>query len=103
MKAIYDAVAAHILALGDVWAKPMKTQTSFYGKHIFAALSDGPRKGTVRLSLALRRPLDDPRIAVVAPIRPGRYTIHVDLRAIDEFDAVVQEWLAEAYATSGLV
>ena len=99
---LFDEAAGHILALGEVTVKPYKTQVSYYGRRVFAVLSPGPRKGTVRLTFVLRRQADDERFERVVHTRAGFWTFHVVISDPADLDEQIDEWLREAYFFTGM-
>ena len=87
----------------DASVKVQKSQISFYGRHLFAAVSlpIRRRKGwperclVVTLGLPCR--LDSPRVAVAVEPYPGRWTHHILLTCPAELDGQLMNWLQEAY------
>ena len=82
--------------------KVQKSQISFYGRHLFAAVSlPLRRKKTwpehcLVVTVGLHRRLDSPRVAVAVEPYPGRWTHHILLTAAEEADGELMDWLAEA-------
>lgn len=102
--ALYRAVEAYVLSLGDVTVKHDRTQTAFVRKVQFAWVSMPRRKvdaGAVMLSIGLPGRVDSPRILHAAEVAPGRWMHHLLLREESELDAQVQSWLEAAWALVG--
>ncbi len=97
----YESLTRRLLSYPGARPEPRKTCIGFYANRAFAYLSPGLRKGTVRLTLLLRRRLDDPRALVVEPA-PGRFTTHFDLPDDADPDETLLPYIDEAYLTSGL-
>lgn len=102
--AVYQALLAKMEErFPDSSVKVQKSQVSFYGRHLFAAVSLPVRrkKGWPReclvLTLGLARPLDSPRAAVSVEPYPGRWTNHVLLTRPEEVDEELLLWLQEAW------
>ena len=102
--AIYEALAARMdEAFPDAQVKVQKSQISFYGRHLFAAVSlpvrrrkDWPQRCLV-VTVGLARRLDSPRAAVSVEPYPGRWTNHILLTRPDEADGELMDWMREAY------
>lgn len=86
--------------------KVQKTQISFCGRHLFAAVSLPLRRRKVwpehciLVSFGLGYHLDSPRIAAAAEPYPGRWTHHVVLSRQEQADEELMDWLREAYVFS---
>lgn len=87
----------------ELRAKVQKSQVSFCGRHLFAAVSLPLRRKRgwpehfLLLTLGLGRRLESPRVAVAVEPYPGRWTHHILLTSESELDAEVRAWLHEAY------
>lgn len=86
--------------------KVQKSQISFYGRHLFAAVSlPLRRKKTwpeecLVVTFGLGSRVEDPRIAVAVEPYPRRWTHHVLLSRPEEVDGQLLDWLREAYVFS---
>ena len=86
--------------------KVQKSQISFYGRHLFAAVSlPLRRKKTwpeecLVVTFGLGSRVEDPRIAVAVEPYPRRWTHHVLLSQPEEVDGQLLDWLREAYVFS---
>ena len=85
--------------------KVQKSQISFYGRHLFAAVSlPRSRKSfpdhSILVTLGLPYELGSSRTAVTVEPYPGRWTNHVPLWAEEQIDSELLTWLREAYAFS---
>lgn len=86
--------------------KVQKTQISFYGRHLFAAVSlpvrrkkDWPAHCIV-VTIGLSHRLDSPRVAVAVEPYPNRWTHHVLISEERQIDRELLGWLGEAYEFS---
>lgn len=83
-----------------------KTQISFYGRHLFAAVSlpVRRRKGwpehCIVVTIGLSHRLESPRIAVAVEPYPNRWTHHVLVSGEEQIDGELLVWLKEAWAFS---
>lgn len=83
-----------------------KTQISFYGRHLFAAVSlpVRRRKGwpehCIVVTIGLSYRLESPRIAVAVEPYPNRWTHHVLVSGEEQIDGELLDWLKEAWAFS---
>lgn len=83
-----------------------KTQISFYGRHLFAAVSlpVRRRKGwpehCIVVTFGLSHRLESPRIAVAVEPYPNRWTHHVLVSGEEQIDGELLVWLKEAWAFS---
>ena len=79
--------------------KIQKTQISFTDGCGFAFVSHPPRKvpGGVLISLGLPARLDSLRVFAASEPYPGRWTHHFILRAQNEIDGELLEWLDAAH------
>lgn len=86
--------------------KVQKTQISFYGRHLFAAVSlllrrrkEWPGQG-ILVTFGLPYRLDAPRIAMATEPYPNRWTHHVVVSEKGQLDGELMGWLSEAWAFS---
>ena len=100
-EALFQAMSA---AFPEARVKVQKSQISFYGRHLFAAVSwPLRRKKTwpehcLVVTAGLNRRLDSPRVAAAVEPYPGRWTHHILLTAPEEIDDALLDWLEEARA-----
>ena len=86
--------------------KVQKSQISFYGRHLFAAVSlPLRRKKTwpeecLVVTFGLGARLDSSRIVVAVEPYPNRWTHHVLVSREEEIDPELLGWLQEAYTFS---
>ena len=85
--------------------KVQKSQISFYGRHLFAAVSlPRSRKSfpdhSILVTLGLPYELGSSRTAVTVEPYPGRWTNHVPIWEEEQIDSELLTWLREAYAFS---
>lgn len=93
-------------AFPEASVRVQKTQISFYGRHLFAALSlpVRRRKGwpehCIVVTIGLSHRLESPRIAVAVEPYPNRWTHHVLVSGEEQIDGELLDWLKEAWAFS---
>ena len=93
-------------AFPEASVRVQKTQISFYGRHLFAAVSlpVRRRKGwpehCIVVTIGLSHRLDSPRIAVAVEPYPNRWTHHVLVSGEEQIDGELLDWLKEAWAFS---
>jgi hypothetical protein len=82
-----------------------KSQVAFARRRIFARawvpgqyLGDGYAPLVLTLGFRRRDPL--PRWKQIVEPAPGRFTHHLELRAIEEIDDEVRAWLLEAWRSA---
>ena len=85
--------------------KVQKSQISFYGRHLFAAVSlPRSRKSfpdhSILVTLGLPYELGSSRTAVTVEPYPGRWTNHVPIWEEEQIDSELLTWLREAYVFS---
>ena len=101
-----DLFQAMSAAFPDACVKVQKSQISFYGLHLFAAVSlPLRRKKTwpeecLVVTFGLGSRVEDPRIAAAVEPYPRRWTHHVLLSRPEEVDGQLLDWLREAYVFS---
>ena len=93
-------------AFPEASVRVQKTQISFYGRHLFAAVSlpVRRRKGwpehCIVVTIGLSYRLESPRIAVAVEPYPNRWTHHVLVSGEEQIDGELLVWLKEAWAFS---
>ena len=104
---LYEALFSQLEELfPEAAVKVQKSQISFYGRHLFAAVSlPLRRKKTwpeecLVVTFGLGSRVEDPRIAVAVEPYPRRWTHHVLLSRPEEVDGQLLDWLREAYVFS---
>ena len=104
---LYEALFARMDRLfPEAAVKVQKSQISFYGRHLFAAVSlPVRRKKTwpeecIIVTFGLGARVEDPRIAVAVEPYPNRWTHHVLVSQPEEVDEKLLGWLQEAYTFS---
>ena len=87
----------------DASVKVQKSQISFYGRHLFSAVSLPLRRKKnwpehcIVVTIGLSHPLESPRTAVSMEPYPGRWTNHVLISEAAQIDEELMEWLKEAW------
>ena len=93
-------------AFPEASVRVQKTQISFYGRHLFAAVSlpVRRRKGwpehCIVVTIGLSHRLESPRIAVAVEPYPNRWTHHVLVSGEEQIDGELLAWLKEAWVFS---
>jgi hypothetical protein len=95
---IYDAVDAHLAAVGEVHVEFVSVGIFFKRSRTFAELR--PKRDRIVLSFLLSRPLAHPRIVKTWRGSGQRAAYFVNLKAADDVDDDVRDWLTEAYLSS---
>jgi len=92
--------------IGRAEMRVSKNQVAFRRRTVFAVvwmpgiyLDD--QAAPVVLTLGLRRKDTSARWKQTVEPRPGRFTHHLELRAVSEVDAKVRDWLKEAWTAAG--
>ena len=100
--ALYEALMKKMEAeFPESAVKVQKSQISFYGRHLFAAVSlPRSRKNSILVTLGLPYKLESPRAVVTVEPYPGRWTNHVPVCTEEQIDSELLGWLREAYAFS---
>jgi hypothetical protein len=98
-RAIYDELMAHMHTLGPVHVDAVKVGIFLKHDRKFAEIRPAAR--SLSLSLTLPRRVDDPRVARAIPVSADRTVHFVKLREVPEVDALVRDWLTEAYHAAG--
>lgn len=98
--ALYEALMKKMEAeFPESAVKVQKSQISFYGRHLFAAVSlPRSRKNSILVTLGLPYKLGSSRAAVAVEPYPGRWTNHVPVWEEEQIDSELLTWLREAYA-----
>ncbi len=96
-------------AFPNVNKRVMKTQITFYNRHVFACVSFTRVKrkrelpdGYMVITLGLPGPLYSDRVAVQTEPYPGRWTHHIVVSRAEELDEELLSWISEAYAFADL-
>ncbi len=101
LRPIHDALVELGRSLGeDVKVCPCETIVPLYREHVFAQIKPSTRT-RVDFGLALKgtkKKIPARLIATGGLERGDRITHRLALESVDDIDAVVQAWLAEAYA-----
>ena len=103
--ALYETLFRHMEEVfPDASVKVQKSQISFYGRHLFGAVSLPVRRKKnwpehcIVVTIGLSHPLESPRAAVSVGPYPGRWTNHVLVSEASQVDEELLEWLNEAWA-----
>ncbi|HET6534126.1 MAG TPA: DUF5655 domain-containing protein [Actinoplanes sp.] len=96
---IYDAIAAHVTALGPVHQDAVQVGVFLKHRKTFAEVR--PKARSLHLWLMLSRPLHDDRISRRMPVAAGRFAHVVKLTTAADVDDQVRDWLTEAYDDAG--
>lgn len=104
---LYEALFQRLnVAFPDISVKVQKSQISFYGKHLFAAVSLPIRRRKdwpdhcILVTFGLSYQLSSARIAVAVEPYPNRWTHHVVVSEESQLDTELFDWLREAYEFS---
>ena len=104
-RALYEELLERMeRAVPEALVRVQKSQISFYGRHLFAAVSLRRRrewpKPCIVLTLGLpERPLS-PRVAEAVEPYPGRWTCHVPLWEPAQLDPELLDWVRQAWNVS---
>lgn len=103
--ALYETLFRHMEEVfPDASVKVQKSQISFYGRHLFGAVSLPVRRKKnwpehcIVVTIGLSHPLESPRAAVSVEPYPGRWTNHALVSEASQVDEELLEWLNEAWA-----
>ena len=103
--ALYETLFRHMEEVfPDASVKVQKSQISFYGRHLFGAVSLPVRRKKnwpehcIVVTIGLSHPLESPRAAVSVEPYPSRWTNHVLVSEASQVDEELLEWLNEAWA-----
>lgn len=105
--ALYENLFGRLEAeFPDAAVRVQKSQISFYGRHLFAAVSlplrrkrDWP-ENSILVTFGLSCQKRSPRIAAASEPYPNRWTHHVLVSAAGEIDGELLEWLRESWQFS---
>ena len=105
---LHRAVEAVVSSIGPADVRVSRSQVGFYRDHPFAATWMAGRyvggdQAPLVLSVYLHQRDRSPRWKEVVEPTPGRYTHHLELRAVSEVDAFVRRQLEHAWAQAGPV
>ena len=95
MRAVYDAIMAHLLDLGPVHEDAVGVGVFPKRDHKLAEVR--PRSRDVSLALYLPRRVNHPRISRVLGNSASRVVHLLLLREADDVDEQVRDWLTEAF------
>jgi len=95
---VFDKVLAHLETLGPIHVEPVSV--GIFCKHTGSFVELRPKTRWVAMSFPLLRTLDHPRIARRPIVAASRIFHVVNLRAPEEVDATVTDWLTEAYVST---
>jgi hypothetical protein len=97
MRAVYDAIMAHLLDLGPVHEDAVGVGVFLKRDHKLAEVR--PRSRDVSLALYLPRRVNHPRISRVLGNSASRvvHLLLLLLREADDVDEQVRDWLTEAF------
>jgi Domain of unknown function (DUF5655) len=95
MRAVYDAIMAHLLDLGPVHEDAVGVGVFLKRDHKLAEVR--PRSRDVSLALYLPRRVNHPRISRVLGNSASRVVHLLLLREADDVDEQVRDWLTEAF------
>ncbi|MQA85086.1 MAG: hypothetical protein GEV03_10795 [Streptosporangiales bacterium] len=98
-RAIYDALIAHLTALGPVHEDAVGVGVFLKRERKLAEVR--PKARSLSLEFVLPRTIDHPRISRKIPGAGGRTVHFVKLTSVDDVDDQVRDWLTEAYAAAG--
>jgi len=104
-KRIFQAVAGAVQAIGPAEVRVSKSQIAFRRRRGFAyvwmpAMYLGRGDVPLVLTIGMRRRDTSPRWKQVVEPAPGRFTHHLELRSPSNVDAVVLDWLREAWESA---
>ncbi|NYF18207.1 hypothetical protein HDC37_003063 [Microbacterium sp. AK009] len=104
-RGLLNALRAVILGVGTVTEELSKSQLAFRAGRTFAiawapAQYLGERGAPLVLSLALPQHVENPRWKEVVEPRAGVFMHHLELRAVNEIDDEVRDWITRAYVAA---
>lgn len=102
---LYEALEEKIReACPEMQKRVQKTQITFTGRYVFAAVSflRAKRKADmpdpfITLTLGLPCPLESERAAALTEPYPGRWTVHIVIGKKEEIDEELLTWVREAW------
>ena len=103
--AVFEIVADRVADLGGAELRVSTTQIGWARRRGFAFLWNpqrwlGQRGAPLVLTLGLPERDPTPRWKEVVEIRPGLYTHHLEVRAVEDVDDEVLTWVDRAYAAA---
>lgn len=105
-RSVFEIVNRSLSSFDDVTVRTSKSQIAFKRRRGFAYIwlprmyLERPQAEVV-LSIALDREVASPRFKEVAHPSPGIWQHHLEVRAVDDVDDEVREWLDAAYRAAG--
>lgn len=99
---IFDALRDVINTIGSAEVRVTKSQVAFWRRRGFARvwMPDvylGRGHAPLVLTLSFRHRDPSPRWKEIVEPSPGRFTHHLELRAVTEIDDQVRDWLQQAW------
>jgi Domain of unknown function (DUF5655) len=95
---IYDAILAHLLTLGPVHEDAVTVGVFLKNDHKLAEVR--PRARSLGLALFLPRRVEDERVDRIIATVGGRVVHQLTLRAVEDVDEQLRDWLTEAYLSA---
>lgn len=100
---IFEAVRSAIESIGPADVRVTKSQIAFRHRRGFAWVWMPAQylRGKVAplvLTISLNRRDESPRWKEIVEPRPGRFTHHLELRAVEDIDGEVLHWLLQAWS-----
>ena len=96
IRRLYEAMRDAVRRCGPVIVLPEKTRIAFQVRMSFAQVT--PRSAWLDGHVVLARRLEHPRFRRIDTISKQNHVHHFRLFTVADVDAVVAEWLREAYA-----
>jgi hypothetical protein len=94
--ALYNRFFELIQSCGPVLLAPARTRVGFQVRMIFAAVNKLNDRW-LDAHVILARRLENPRFRRIEKLSPRSFVHHFRLKAVEEIDEEVSEWLKEAY------
>ncbi|MGB7202110.1 MAG: DUF5655 domain-containing protein [Pyrinomonadaceae bacterium] len=94
--ALFERFREMVEACGPVTIAPAKTRIGFQARMIFAAVNRLSHHG-MRCHLIFAQRIEHPRFTRIDELGPRSFVNHFEIRSVEELDAEVADWLAEAY------
>jgi Domain of unknown function (DUF5655) len=95
---IYDAILAHLLTLGPIHEDAVTVGVFLKSEHKLAEVR--PRVRSLGLALFLPRRVEDERVDRIIATVGGRVVHQLTLRAVEDVDEQLRDWLTEAYSVA---
>lgn len=101
---LFEALRKEVEALGTVEIEVMKTQITFQANRKFAWVwlpqmwIRKRAETSITLTFSLDREVRHPKIVEAVEPRPGKWTHHILIDALEDIDDEVRGYLKEAYA-----